>query len=399
MCLCRVQPRRTIGWFPLLRTLPRSHSPRHVGRTHAFHLPPDEEMEWRSQVHQSVHEAFFAGVPFDAVDGVEGRRGTRRGGTGTFGADSHPSEEKPTGNWRSRRHVGVRGEMHCSPLEVTHVEHIDPVVEKERERLIRVGMGIGADAQKYGKKRLNRLIRRYFRKKEEMESRKRDAWLHEEFRRDCGCLLNGMVLRLYQWIGCLKNGSDSQLAHRESTKVKHFKSKTPTIDRTLPTHNNNTQTNTSQEKIAQKSQETTDTRQRNKTTLHRKRLRLDTLLRNAGKRLREDATIRFALLQLLTRILPLLVHILEPRLLGLELGRVQHVRNVHRNERLLVDRQIDLIHQVFLALAQNNLTRCLQVVCHFHHTRLQLECALSLETMTLGVHNQTRILSTIKKRV
>lgn len=36
--------------------------------------------------------------------------------------------------------------MHCSPLEVTHVEHIDPVVEKERERLIRVGMGIGADA-------------------------------------------------------------------------------------------------------------------------------------------------------------------------------------------------------------------------------------------------------------
>ena len=91
--------------------------------------------------------------------------------------------------------------MQCSPLEVTHVERIDPVVEKERERLIRVGMVMSADVQKYGKKRLNRLIRRYFRKKEEMESRKRDAWLHEEFRRDYVCLLSGMDCDVCQWIG------------------------------------------------------------------------------------------------------------------------------------------------------------------------------------------------------
>lgn len=70
----------------------------------------------------------------------------------------------------------------CSPLLVTHSFEEDPVVAKERERLLKVGVVLWNDDQKFGAKRLRRIVKRYFAKKHEKELKEREAWLKEEFR-------------------------------------------------------------------------------------------------------------------------------------------------------------------------------------------------------------------------
>ena len=75
-------------------------------------------------------------------------------------------------------------EIRCRPLKITHTPHNgdadsteDPQITKERERLI----------QKFGEKRLRRIIAKYQRRKREAEQRQREQWIRDQFRISSVC--------------------------------------------------------------------------------------------------------------------------------------------------------------------------------------------------------------------
>ena len=74
--------------------------------------------------------------------------------------------------------------IRCRPLKITHTPHNgdadsteDPQITKERERLI----------QKFGEKRLRRIIAKYQRRKREAEQRQREQWIRDQFRISSVC--------------------------------------------------------------------------------------------------------------------------------------------------------------------------------------------------------------------
>ena len=80
--------------------------------------------------------------------------------------------------------MDVIDEIRGRPLKITHTPHNgdadsteDPQITKEHERLL----------QKFGEKRLRRIIAKYQRRKREAEQRRREQWIRDQFRISSVC--------------------------------------------------------------------------------------------------------------------------------------------------------------------------------------------------------------------
>lgn len=187
------------------------------------------------------------------------------------------------------------------PLRITHTEqNEDPAVTRERERLIK----------KFGAKRLKRIIRKYNQKKREMEMEKKERWLREQFRLSAVCCQ------------IQTSGAENTAKERHNESNQHRDN----------CHNNCRNRGSSQ------------------SSLHWQGLRRKTPWLQSGKRAEERFSLHLVLVQSLVRLLPLLLHILEPLLLRLELRGVEDVGHVHGDQLMLVNAQVDLVHQLLLSV-------------------------------------------------